>query len=245
MGFFDRFKRKDTKPNQETVQKSPNIDRILVEDLIEQQYTCQEIAKQIGCTEQDIYNIKQAKTRREARMSNKAPVDLDDPVAMAKRDLEAERIKIQMEEIKLRREELELRREELYGSDDPDPQELAQDPTSVLLAGLMSGLMKQQPQQTPQQNINSFGFNDPIYPAHTQDQGQQATMQVSSLPAPPLADLSDQDITAILDQIPKNFLKKAQTMPDEVIINLARGQLPGYSDKTYRRALELLKKRKL
>lgn len=63
--FRDFFKRK------ETVETAGDL-RIEVEDLLDQNYKCQEIAEETGLSEKQVYRIKVAKQRREARMGGKS-----------------------------------------------------------------------------------------------------------------------------------------------------------------------------
>ena len=46
--------------------------RIDAEDLIDQNYTCMEIAEELGITQEEVYRIKQAKGRRDGRMAGKS-----------------------------------------------------------------------------------------------------------------------------------------------------------------------------
>lgn len=106
MGFFDKWKKK----SQQTVETQPKIDRVLVEDYLDQGYGCKEIAQMCNCDEQAVYNTKQAKQRREARIQGKAIVSDDDPVAKARQELEVAKLNAQLEEIKVKTEEIKLRR---------------------------------------------------------------------------------------------------------------------------------------
>lgn len=60
MAFWAKNKQKDDK-------NTPTNIRIDVEDMTEQNYTCKEIAEELGITEEQVYRIKNAKRRRESK----------------------------------------------------------------------------------------------------------------------------------------------------------------------------------
>lgn len=136
MGLFNFGKKK--------AEEQTEFSRIEAEDMIDNGYTCKEIAQELGTSEETIYRIKQAKTRRAARMGGRQPngeLEADD-VQLMRREIEKAKLQDQLEEIQHRNYLRQMERQELEAEDLPDLQEAAQNPEALLTTLLMQGLLK-------------------------------------------------------------------------------------------------------
>lgn len=210
----------------EVAKKNLNLDRIMVEDYIDSGYTCQEISKMMSCTQEEVYAIKQAKTRRELRAQGKAISDEsepEDPVKAAKKQLEAQQIQFQKMQMEFEMKKLRAEMEDYFDEDEEAPTD---DNPENLLATLLQGIFMKQ--QNPQ------GSTPPNPPINVTPQ--------------PVANqsLTDAQIQELIDKFVKEYGKKKviffANQPDDTLMPILKTQMPGFTDDTYTRALGLLKK---
>jgi len=112
---------------KKTVNKPTTI-RIEAEDLLEQGYTCLEVAGELNATQEEIYRIKSAKTRREARLRPSSD-GVDGIGELPELKLELQRVQLQdrIDEAKhkaylrdMERREYEEEEPEIAASSTPD-----------------------------------------------------------------------------------------------------------------------------
>jgi len=231
MKIMDWF-RKDKKEEK----KASTIDRIQVEDLIEQDFTCREIAEQVGCTENDVYAIKNAKKRREARMQGSrsgADQDPEDPITQMNTRIKELELKQKELELQWKIEDMEAERKDELMEFLGQTGEENQDPMSMMMMAFLQGMMNKKQDHNP----GDPGWTTP------QNSGvvQSGSPQLSD---PELINLTDEEIQDILDQYPAQ-VKMVQPLPDKVILANLRMKFQGYTDDTYTRAMQLIKKMKV
>jgi len=94
MKFWNNTDKKDDK-------SPPTNVRIDTEDMIEQNYTCKEIAEELGISEEQVYRIKNAKKRREHKIPASRPDEDGDTelkklqIEIKKQELEQKKLQIQ------------------------------------------------------------------------------------------------------------------------------------------------------
>lgn len=132
--------------------------RIEIEDLVDQGYTCKEIAEELGITEQEVYRIKNARYRRQARIQGKTEADSDrqDRISQLKEELAAVELQDRIDEAKHRAFLRQQERSDMMADDVEDAAESAQEnPESLLQTLLVSVLMKNKQSQDPVAATNS------------------------------------------------------------------------------------------
>jgi len=131
MGLFNFNKKKEQKQD---------VSRIDVEDMIDQGYSCKEIAEELGTTQKAIYRIKNARYRRSTRLMG-GQIE-DDGVNSTRQEIEKAKLQDQLEEIKHRNYLRQMERQDIEAEDMPDLAQAAENPDSLITNLLMSAFLK-------------------------------------------------------------------------------------------------------
>jgi predicted transcriptional regulator len=131
--------------------------RIDAEDLIEQNYTCAEIAEELGITQEEVYRIKQAKGRRDARMSGKSEQDTEreDKIATLKEELAAVELQDKIDEAKHKAFLRQQERDDIEQENASETIEEASESPDKLLQTLFASIALKQLQGQQAQNLNN------------------------------------------------------------------------------------------
>lgn len=206
MGFFSKKEAKNTQ----------NPRRIEVEDCLDQEWTCAEIAEELeGVTVEEVYRIKQAKQRREAKLHRKVDREEgggDNSVAALKKQLLEVELKSKIaqaeHEAHLRKLDME---DELGG-----PEELiesAQEGPDALLNTLLKNVLSKQT------TLNSPPVQQHIPPTAGAD-SQQAGAEVVTPIAPTAPPALTLDFAKLEMGIKAGLLTEATFIKEGATMNL-------------------------
>lgn len=181
MGLFSIFSGKKA-------EKESSFSRIEAEDMIDQGFACKEIAEELGCTEQEVYRIKEAKKRREARLQNKnTEQDDTDEVTNMRKEIEKAKLQDTLAEIEHRNMLRQREREELEAADQEELIEEAQDNPDTALFSLLSKVLSKKPD----------------IPIVAQTSAQPIQTAEQELPSDTINQTKIVDYSSNLEQIPK------------------------------------------
>jgi predicted transcriptional regulator len=191
-------------------EKDRDFSRIEAEDMIDQNYTCKEIAEELGTTEETVYRIKQAKGRRDARKGQKGLSDfgIENPVVKAKQELEAARLDFERQKLSFEMEKLKAEQEDYFGYDD-DVVEKADNPLEAMAMSFFMNKMSGGVTQPPPQPIKPV--ETPIIKPDT-EQPQQTEREL--------------EVMRIINLIPVTFINqiKAGTLSEKTCLKYASAQ---------------------
>jgi len=190
--------------------EKPSNFRINCEDLIEQGYSCKEIAAELGCTELEVYHVKSAKQRRMATIQNRTPEE--DRISKLKEELASVELQDKIDECRHRAHLRELDRSEELSEDIEEVGATAENPDRLIQTLLATFLLKSQQGQnlnTPKPIQNDTANNSP-YPAGEVSGNSQQIAQ-TPFPSPAGFDFSKVE-TAIKTGIvtEERFTKEAE-----------------------------------
>lgn len=119
--------------------------RIDIEDLLEQGYTCKEVAEELGITQEEVYRVKSARLRREWRGKTgieRKPVEENDKISQLKEELVSVELQDRIDEAK---HKAFLRQREREEFEREDTEELIEEesPDKLLNTLFLNILMKQ------------------------------------------------------------------------------------------------------
>lgn len=179
--------------------KKAEFNRIDVEDMLDQQYSCKEISDELGITAEQVYRIKNAKDRRKIALQQRALNDLggENPVTKAKQELEAARLKLEIERLKFEQQKLEAEREDFFAPEDIDPEG---SPFEAILAAIATGYI---------QNLNKT-------PTTT------TTPQINTTPAPPQEKEAIIENKGFTDEQVDGLIA---TLPEKVVDLIKKGRV--------------------
>lgn len=214
--FWGKKERKAAMNSGKSPEDEKNV-RIDVEDLIDQDFSCEEIASQLGVSKERVYAIKEAKKRREARV-NRGPVSetgggRDDPIREMK--IELEKLRLEREKIMLEHE-LQKLRDDLHGEEE-DEEELVErireaikgDEDNSAENGFLQALAPLLPALL--QKLGGGGAPAAPSPSPPTTPTPSPEGEASGLPPPQLTDEEVQRNAAfIMGKIPKMFKSTAK-----------------------------------
>jgi predicted transcriptional regulator len=198
--------------------------RIDAEDLIEQNYTCAEIAEELGITQEEVYRIKQAKGRRDARMSGKSEQDTEreDKIATLKEELAAVELQDKIDEAKHKAFLRQQERDDIEQENASETIEEASESPDKLLQTLFASIALKQLQGQQAQNLNTLNSTPSVTQTAAVLSGNESSKSPTESalsndsPRPPLsAAVNFQQIevgikTGLLSE--ERFLKETETL---------------------------------
>jgi predicted transcriptional regulator len=113
--------------------------RIEAEDLLDQNYTCKEVAAELGITQDEVYRIKQAKGRREGRMQ-KSENSSNDELQDLRLEIDKARLQAQFDEIEHKNFMMRREREDILAEDQEEIVQQVKDDPDSLLTNLLVGM---------------------------------------------------------------------------------------------------------
>lgn len=148
--------------------------RIEVEDLLEQNFTCGEVAEELGVSVEEVYRIKNAKYRREQRLKgktfNEAGEVEKNPIEELKLELTKVELQDKIDEAKHKAQMREIERQDAMSEDYDDVS--GDDPDKLIQTLLLNTMLKrQQPAQ-----------DNPTFPLPLPTNAPQPTAGVSNQP---------------------------------------------------------------
>jgi hypothetical protein len=204
------WKKKEAK-KQSPQEKSEESIRIDAEDMIDQNFSCAEIASELGIEQERVYRIKEAKKRRDARMNLKGDQqESGDPIKEMNVEIKKLELEQKKQELQWALEDRQReRQDDLREAMNPGTEEGSSDPGNnfmnvagmALLSRLLPG------QQQPQ--------NPPSYT--TVPQAQASTPASEQAPhAEPVGTLSEEQVQQYASMIKTSIPKKYLPMIDQL-----------------------------
>lgn len=235
LGRFFGVRRMSSK----SVAAIPKAEKQLIEDYLEQGWLVVEIADETGYASEQISRIKdiwQRKKKEKRRDNAESASDFGefDNLARARRDLEAEKVRLQIDNLALQREEIALKREELnqdYDDEQPEQDTKASVGETILL-GLAQGFMKGQQQPPP---------NRVVVPAAIQTVLAPSGQTIIETPSTDRA-MSDEQLSNLISTLPSKVIKgiKRGVISKEQAISLALAYAKGINQSDAERAYQMV-----
>lgn len=166
------------KSKNKAEKQNKNI-RIDIEDLSEQGFTCSEIAEELGVTQEEVYRVKQAKGRRDARMSGRNP-ESEDRISKLKEELAAVELQDKIDEAKHKSFIREEERREYLEENIEEVGEAAENPDKLLNVLMLSAMQRLQGPQA--NNLNTPSPNPAPFPNQSGEVLGNSTQQTESKP---------------------------------------------------------------
>lgn len=130
--------------NKKQAEKVTDVSRIEVEDMIDQDYTCKEIAEELDVPIEKVYLLKQNKERREARKGivKKETSPASDEVTEARKQIELLKLEDQKAELEHKNFIRQREREDIQNEGFEDIIDDSQNPDKMLNTLIMSWFLK-------------------------------------------------------------------------------------------------------